>query len=93
MEELTEVILEQITENARLLFSVEEVALIVGLKAEQAKFWAKDTTHPFAQAYWRGRLLTEAEVRKTTITLAKQGSSPSVEQVKKYLRDSNINNA
>lgn len=92
MNELSEELLHEITDYGRLLFSVEEVAIIVGLDKEKVKIWSKNLHHPFTQAYLRGRLMTEAEVRKTTITLAKQGSTPAVEQVKKYLRDSNIEN-
>jgi hypothetical protein len=93
MEEISNEILEQITEYGRLLFSVEEVALIVGIDPQKAKEYTYNKKHAFTTAYLKGRLMTEAEVRKTTITLAKQGSTPAVEQVKKYLRDSNVNNA
>lgn len=93
MEEFSGEILEQVTEYGKLLFSVGEVAMIVGIGPDKAKMWMHNELHPFTMAYFRGRLMTEAEVRKTTITLAKQGSTPAVEQVKKYLRDSNVNNA
>lgn len=93
MEELSKRLLEQVTEYGKLLFSVGEVAIIVGISPDNAKMWMYNNGHPFTMAYFRGRLMTEAEVRKTTITLAKQGSTPAVEQVKKYLRDSSVNNA
>jgi hypothetical protein len=93
MEQLSKELLEQVTEYGRLLFSVSEVAIIVGISPDNAKIWARNQEHPFTMAYFRGCLMTEAEVRKTTITLAKQGSTPAVEQVKKYIRDRNVNNA
>jgi hypothetical protein len=93
MEEISVEILEQVTEYGRLLFSVNDVAVIVGISPEKARVWLRDREHPFAMAYHRGCLLTEAEVRKTTITLAKQGSTPAAEQVKKYIRDRDVNNA
>lgn len=92
MEELSKEILEQVTEYGRLLFSVDDVAVIIGIDKQKARHWAKSPNHVFMQAYLKGRLMTEAEVRKTTITLAKQGSTPAVEQVKKYIRDSKIEN-
>lgn len=93
MNQLTEEILSQITDYGRLLFSVEQVAIIIGIEPKKAKIWAKDVSHPFRQAYLKGRLMTDAEVRKTTITLAKNGSSPAVAEVKKYMTDSNMDNA
>jgi hypothetical protein len=90
--QLTEEILAEITETAKLLFSVEEVALIVGIPPLEAQKWWKNPNTQFSQAYLRGRLLTEADVRKTAITLAKQGSTPALEAVKKYKTQSDVKN-
>jgi hypothetical protein len=85
-------ILEAITDYARLLFSIEDVGIILEIDRLELRKIANNDTHVFMIAYKKGRLLTEAEVRKTAITMAKQGSTPAIDHVRKLLRDSEIKN-
>ena len=54
-------------ELAALQFSAEEIQTITGLPTDE-------------MAYKRGRLLAQAEVRKSILQLAKQGSTPAQKQ-------------
>ena len=62
---------EEITELAMLQFTKEQICTIL------------DVSEIDDQAYQRGLLLAEAEVRKSILTMAKQGSSPAQ---KEYLQ-------
>ena len=63
--------LAQIEELAALQFSMEEVAVIVDVPAA-----ALAEGEPM-RAYLRGRLKAQAEVRRSIVSMAKQGSSPA----------------
>jgi hypothetical protein len=59
---------KEIEELASLFFSSEEIREITGLNPEDPQF---------KKAYRRGSLKSEAEIRKSIIQLAKDGSSPA----------------
>ena len=59
---------EEIQEMARLQFTREEVAIIVGRPLDKWK-------GPERLAYQRGQLKAEAEIRQAMLKLATQGSS------------------
>ena len=61
-------VLKQIEDFARLQFTREEVATMVGVTV---------FSPAHATAYMRGRLLAEAEVRKSILYHAKAGSTPA----------------
>lgn len=56
------------TEFGRLQFTEEQVATMLGEDA-------LDPTH--RRAYLQGQLMAEAEVRRSVLKLARQGSSPA----------------
>lgn len=60
--------IKEVEELAGLFFSIDEVAFIMGVNSQ-------DQT--FKKAYDRGSLKSEAEIRKSIIQLAKDGSSPA----------------
>ncbi len=64
---------EQIEEIAALQFSEEEIAVIVGLALDEI-------IEKYPTEVMRGRLLAEAEVRRSIAQLAKQGSTPAQKQ-------------
>lgn len=68
---------EQITEIedlAALQFSVEEVAVVMDMPSAQL------SEGDGLRAYMRGRLKAQAEVRRSIVSMAKQGSSPAHKQ-------------
>ena len=70
-KKLTPKQLEEIRDMARLQFGLEEVALIVNVTQAQLE------TGPGARSYMAGRLQAQAEVRKSIVNMAGQGSSPA----------------
>ena len=66
--------LQQIEDMAALQFTVEEVAIIVDVTP------AAIADGTAAQAYLRGRLRAQAEVRRSILDMAKEGSSPAHKQ-------------
>jgi hypothetical protein len=65
---LSEEQIKEVEALAELFFSPEEIQLISGVQAEDPDF---------KKAYQRGNLKSEAEIRKSIIQLAKDGSSPA----------------
>ena len=59
---------KEIEELAGLFFSIEEVEEITG---------TTNTTKEWKQAFRKGSLLAEAELRRYIISLARDGSSPA----------------
>lgn len=57
---------------ARLLFTREEILLILGESAEKM--------HPDEQSFQKGKLLAEAEVRLSLLKSATTGSAPAQKQ-------------
>ncbi len=66
--------LAQIEDLATLQFSIEEVAVIVDATAAELA-----EGEPM-RAYLRGRLKAQAEVRRSIVSMAKQGSAPAHKQ-------------
>lgn len=65
---LSEEQVQEVEELASLFFSLDEIELIMGVNAEDPAF---------RKAYKRGSLKSEAEIRRSIIQLAKDGSSPA----------------
>ena len=70
MAEDDKTIEQQIEEMASLQFTDKEIATIVGVEHEQL-------IREYVLNVDRGRLLAEAEVRRSMLQLAKQGSTPA----------------
>lgn len=64
---------EKIEELAALQFTTEEIAKIM-------EMGAKKLLSQFQSSIDRGRLMAEAEVRRSILKLAKQGSTPAQKQ-------------
>jgi hypothetical protein len=60
--------MQEVEELAALFFSSDEIREITGLNPEDPLF---------KKAYRKGSLKSEAEIRKSIIQLAKDGSSPA----------------
>ncbi|MGB4775703.1 MAG: hypothetical protein WBP45_11050 [Daejeonella sp.] len=84
---------DQLTEIERLsglFMKPGDISTIIGISKSEFGEMLKEQGSPAYQAYYRGKLLSEAEVRKSIITMAKQGSSPAQTLANKLLEDMNI---
>jgi len=62
---------------ASLMFTKEEIAVILEVDPAELKILLLDRESPSFRAFQRGRLKREAEVRKGIFDLAQNGSSPA----------------
>lgn len=91
MTTLDENLMKLLEEYASLLFTIDEIAIL--LKADPASL-RRDIRHgknPVAEAYFRGKLGTMVAVRKNIIQFAKKGSPQAETFVKDYLEQQNNN--
>lgn len=79
---LSEELVKEIEELAGLFFSPEEVELITGCNVDDPAF---------IKAYKRGSLKSEAELRRSIIQLAKDGSSPAQAMANKMVESNKRN--
>ena len=63
---------EEIEKYAKYQFSIDEIAIIIECEAREI-----EDSEEALQAYMRGRLKTQAEVRESLIQMATSGSSPA----------------
>lgn len=84
--------LNEIKRLAGLFFSINEVAIIIGVNAISFSKEVKTFGTTAYQFYNKGRLLKEAELRTTTMTMAKQGSTPALNQAIKLWQEQQIKN-
>lgn len=83
---------EQITEieeYAACFFTPEEICIIMNLGQDTAMVQMAGDT-PFKQAYLKGRLVSEAELRKRILELAKNGSAPAQALALQIVSNSNL---
>ena len=62
---------------ASLMFTKEEIAVILEVDPAELKVLLQERESPAFKAFQRGRLKREAEVRKGIFDLAHNGSSPA----------------
>jgi hypothetical protein len=60
-----------------LFFSPTEVAAVLGVRKKEFLTALQDDTSAVYMAYFKGKYLSEAEIRRSIIQQAKQGSSPA----------------
>ncbi|RYC69795.1 MULTISPECIES: hypothetical protein [Spirosoma] len=71
---------DQLTElesMAGFFFVPDEIAIVLGVDAVALEDALDDETSPAYRAYQRGKLKSKLELRKSILTLAKQGSGPA----------------
>lgn len=84
---LTDEQLEELTENAKLQFTPEQIAIIMAIDGEAlAELIFSKEKNAVKDAYDRGILIAEAELRKSIYTAAKQGSTPSQKEFIKMIK-------
>ena len=77
MIEQNESFITEVETYASLMFSKEEIAVILEVDLVQLVDLLEDQDNPVFRAFQRGRLKREAEVRKGIFDLAQNGSSPA----------------
>ncbi len=77
MIDQNESFITEVETYASLMFTKEEIAVILEVDPLELKVLLKDQDNPVFKAFQRGRLKREAEVRKGIFDLAQNGSSPA----------------
>jgi hypothetical protein len=77
--------LQEVQDLAAVFFTPNEITQILGID-ESLQF-----EDDFKQAYKKGQLITEAQLRKGIFKLAKQGSSPAQNLAMKILENTKLN--
>lgn len=67
----------ELEQFASLMFTIEEIALILETDPVALRDSLRDPVGEYANAFRRGRLRREAEVRESIFRLAHSGSSPA----------------
>jgi hypothetical protein len=91
--QLTDQELAEVAAHAGLLFSPEDIAIIMGVDIEEFKRDFKLDGSPIRMAYLAAKLKAEAEIRKSIFNLAKAGSSPAQTLLLKLVENANIDAA
>ncbi len=73
----SESFISDIETYASLMFTKEEIAVILEVDPAELKTLLQDRENPAFRAFQRGRLKREAVVRKGIFDLAQNGSSPA----------------
>lgn len=84
-EELT-----MVEEIASYFFTYQEIATMLELIPSEVEVSMKSSTGAFYEAFQRGRLQSEMELRKSIIKLARAGSSPAQTMVLDLLNKSRL---
>lgn len=84
--------LKAVTDYAQLFYSVREVAILLE-KDPDAIASEFNNKGSFYRAYMRGFYLTEVDIRKRDIELARNGSMPAMDSVRLMIRNAMKQNA
>lgn len=92
LQRLTESPLEtKVEELASLFFSINEIALFVGMDEEDLRTEITcDTDSAVSQAYYRGKLRTKIQLRFDSRNYALHGSTQALAEMREYLSDQDI---
>jgi len=92
---LTEEHYKEIEDMAALFFSPAEIALNVGLAEDETELFKtvvelRNLAYPMANAYFRGRLSAEIELRKAIKQAATNGSNPAQQMMLTFLTQTRL---
>lgn len=76
---------DKVAEYAGLLFTIAEIAILLGCNEDELKQEITDKSSRISIAYQNGKMQTILELRKQEIKLAKLGSTLSIEIIQKHL--------
>lgn len=91
MVQLSEIDTAMVEEYASLLFTIDEIALLLDCSAQELRREIRNPHSHIAKHYHRGKLLTQVKLRKQTKLFAEKGS-PQAEQIMKELYLKQIGN-
>ena len=83
--------ISEVETYASLMFSKEEIAVILEVDPVQLVDLLEDQDNPVFRAFQRGRLKREAEIRKGIFDLAQNGSSPAQTFAMKLIENAKAN--
>lgn len=83
-------ILAQVEELAGLLFTPDEIAIVIEAPIDKFNALVKLEGHAVRNAYMKGRLITQAEFRKGVLRLSNLGSSPAQTLMQKIFDETKI---
>ena len=92
---LSEEQLSMVEEMAGLFFPPDMIAVNLELNEESTEYFVaaiecKNTKNPIVAAYFKGRLQSEIELRRSIKQSALNGSSPSQQMMMNYKREGKI---
>lgn len=87
-EQLNE-LYSEIEEMAGLFFSPEEIAINAGFNEDWTELFVRDIESknihaPFANAYFKGRITSDIELRKAIKQAALNGSNPALQSMANF---------
>ena len=91
MIDQNESFITEVETYASLMFSKEEIAVILEIDPAELAILLQDQDNPVFRAFQRGRLKREAEVRKGIFDLAQNGSSPAQTFAMKLIENAKAN--
>lgn len=84
--------LAEVEKLGGLFYSLKKISIIMEIELDELQKLYADTNSPFYKSYMRSFLLTDAQIRTSEIAMAKRGSTPAQESVKKYIDDAKHEN-
>lgn len=87
---MTDSQLTEIERLAGLFMKPSDIAIILGIPEAEFRDALSDKKSMCFNRYQKGKLLSEAELRKSVITMAKQGSSPAQSLASKLIDEMNM---
>lgn len=82
--------LEELERLGGLFFAPEKVAIILQVDKRMLQEAIREEGTLEHQAYWRGFLQSEAEIRQGVLELAKNGSSPAQVMAKELIQEAKM---
>ena len=87
---MTEAQLDEVEKFAGLFMKPSDIAIILNIPLADLRAALADSSTNCFQRYHKGKLLSEAELRKSVLTMAKQGSSPAQSLASKLIDEMNM---
>lgn len=91
MVQVSDIDLELLQEYASLLFTIDEIALMLDCKESELRREVRNKYSEVSRCYHKGKLLTQVKLRKQTKLFAEKGS-PQAEQNMKDLYQKQLSN-
>lgn len=90
--QLTNEQLEMIEKFGAHFFSYKQLAIVIQVNPIKLKEQINDSTTEAHRRYFKGALMTELELRKSIVDLAKRGSNPAQKMLLELLTDMRSSN-